>query len=82
MGVRGTTLDFLIEHTKNTVALKDGQASVCAAGKYVELVKGRRHRSGDGEGSRIDIELQPLSTWSFNSACNGMCSPIMECAHR
>jgi len=73
MGVRGTTLDFLIERAKNTVVLKDGQSSVCAAGRCVELTKPGDTAVVRANGARIDIELQPSSTWSFDSACKGMC---------
>lgn len=75
IGIRGTTLDFLIERAKNTVVLKHGQSRVCAGSNCVELL-----REGDSavvtrNGSRIDIEVQPAS-WSFDSACAGMCSPM------
>ena len=39
LGVRGTTLDFLVQRLKNTVVLKEGGAEVCAAGKCIELTK-------------------------------------------
>ena len=74
MGVRGTTLDFLIERLKNTVVLKDGLSTVCAAGRCVELTKPGDTAVVTANGARIDIELQPSSTWSFDSACKGMCS--------
>ena len=75
IGIRGTTLDFLIERSKNTIVLKQGQSRVCAGSNCVELL-----REGDSavvtrNGSRIDIEVQPAS-WSFDSACAGMCSPM------
>ena len=76
MGVRGTTLDFLVERAKNTVVLKDGQAIVCAAGKCVDLLRKGDTAVVTANGARIEIELQPFSTWSFDSACNGMCSPM------
>lgn len=75
IGIRGTTLDFLIERSKNTIVLKHGQSRVCAGSNCVELL-----REGDSavvtrNGSRIDIAIQPAS-WSFDSACAGMCSPM------
>lgn len=76
MGVRGTMLDLLIERSKNTVVLKDGQSRVCAGGRCVELVKLGDTAVVTANGARIDIELQPSSSWSFDSACNGMCTPI------
>ena len=39
MGVRGTTLEFWIKVAENTVVLKDGQSTVCAGGRCVELTK-------------------------------------------
>jgi FecR-like protein len=76
MGVRGTTLDFLIEQTQNTVVLKEGQSRVCAGGRCVELTKPGDTAIVKSYGTRIDIDLQPSSSWSFDSACNGMCSPM------
>jgi hypothetical protein len=75
MGVRGTTLDFLIEQTQNTVVLKEGQSRVCAGGRCVELIKPGDTAIVKSYGTRIDIDVQPSSSWSFDSACNGMCSP-------
>jgi hypothetical protein len=76
MGVRGTTLDLLIERSKNTVVLKDGQSRVCAGGRCIDLLHVGDTAVVTANGARIDIELQPSSTWSFDSACNGMCSPM------
>src|SRR5216684_4403271 len=74
LGVRGTTLDFLVERLKNTVVLKDGQAQVCAAGNCIELTKIGDTAVVTSSGGRIEIILQPSSSWSFDSACSGMCS--------
>ncbi|WP_298885032.1 FecR domain-containing protein [uncultured Bradyrhizobium sp.] len=76
MGVRGTTLDFLIEPFQNTVVLKDGQSQVCAGGKCVQLTKVGDTAIVKAYGAQINVEVQPSSTWSFDSACNGMCSPM------
>jgi hypothetical protein len=76
MGVRGTTLDFDIKQYSNMVVLKDGQASVCAGGRCVELLKVGDTAVVKVDGARIDIQLQPSSTWSFDAACNGMCGPV------
>jgi FecR-like protein len=75
MGVRGTTLDFLIEQFQNTVVLKEGQSRVCAGGNCVELTKPGDTAIVKSYGSRIDINVETSSSWSFDSACNGMCSP-------
>ncbi len=74
LGVRGTTLDFLVERLKNTVVLKQGQAHVCAAGNCIELTKVGDTAVVTSSGGRIEIVLQSSSSWSFDSACNGMCS--------
>ncbi|MFT4115164.1 FecR domain-containing protein [Bradyrhizobium sp.] len=76
LGVRGTILDFHLELLKNTVVLKEGASRVCAGGNCVELAKVGDAAVITANGSRINIELQPSSTWSFDSACNGMCSPM------
>lgn len=76
MGVRGTTLDFDIKQYSNMVVLKDGQASVCAGGKCVELVKVGDTAIVRVNGAQIDIQLAPSSTWSFDASCNGMCGPV------
>jgi hypothetical protein len=75
IGVRGTTLDFLIERLKNTVVLKSGQSRVCAGGNCVELLREGDSAVVTANGSRIDMQVQPAS-WSFDSTCNGMCSPM------
>lgn len=75
IGIRGTTLDFLIERLRNTVVLKHGESRVCAGGKCVELLREGDSAVVTANGASIDIQLQPAS-WSFDSACNGMCSPM------
>jgi FecR-like protein len=75
LGIRGTTLDFLVQRLKNTVVLKAGQAHVCAAGNYIELTKAGDTAVVTSSGGRIEIVLQSTSSWSFDAACNGMCSP-------
>ena len=44
IGVRGTTLDFLIQRGRNVVVLQDGQARVCAGGQCVDLLNPGRLR--------------------------------------
>jgi len=75
IGVRGTTLDFLNEPLKNTIVLKDGQSRVCAGGNCVELLLVGDSAVVTSNGGRIDIHVEPAS-WSFDSTCNGMCSPM------
>jgi hypothetical protein len=73
LGVRGTTLDFLLERLKNTVVLKEGEARVCAGSNCIELTKPGDSAVVTSANGRIDIALQSSSSWSFDSACNGMC---------
>jgi hypothetical protein len=75
LGIRGTTLDFLVQRLKNTVVLKAGQAHVCAAGNCIELTKVGDTAVVTSSGGRIEIVLQSTSSWSFDEACSGMCSP-------
>jgi FecR protein len=73
LGIRGTTLDFLVERLKNTVVLKEGQAHVCAAGNCIELLKVGDTAVVTSSNGRIDIALQSSSSWSFDGECGGMC---------
>ncbi|SDS27844.1 FecR family protein [Bradyrhizobium canariense] len=74
LGVRGTTLDFLVQRLKNTVVLKEGQAHVCAGGNCIELTKVGEAAVITSSGGRIEIVLQSSSSWSFDASCGGMCS--------
>lgn len=74
MGVRGTTLDFLVERLKNTVVLREGASSVCAGGKCVQLTK---------VGDTAVITSVPASTFSFSRRQTGISTRIVtECAVR
>lgn len=75
IGIRGTTLDFLIARFRNTIVLKSGQSRVCAGGNCVELLRIGDSAVVTANGSRIDIHVEPAS-WSFDAECNGMCSPM------
>jgi hypothetical protein len=75
IGIRGTTLDFLIGCTRNMVVLKSGESRVCAGGNCVELVRIGDSAVITANGARIDIHVEAAS-WSFDSSCNGMCSPM------
>lgn len=76
MGVRGTVLDLLIGTTQNTVVLKEGQSTVCAAGNCVNLNKPGDTAIVKAYGSQIHVDVQPSSSWSFDSECGGMCGPM------
>jgi FecR protein len=57
------------------VVLKSGESRVCAGGNCVELVRIGDSAVITANGGRIDIHVEPAS-WSFDSSCNGMCSPM------
>lgn len=76
LGIRGTTLDLLIERFKNTVVLQHGEARVCAGGKCIELLKIGDTAVITANGTKIDIQLQSSSSWSFEGNCSGMCSQM------
>ena len=52
IGVRGTTLDFLIQRGRNVVVLQDGQARVCAGGQCVDLSNPATRRSSPRSAER------------------------------
>jgi hypothetical protein len=55
------------------MSVKEGQARVCAAGNCIELTSVGDTAIVTSTNGRIDITLQPSSSWSFDTACNGMC---------
>src|ERR1700722_17921645 len=73
MGVRGTVLDILVEKTKNTVVLKEGGAQVCAGPNCIDLKQYGDTAIITANGGHIDIGLSTSNSWSFDSACSGMC---------
>ncbi len=58
------------------MVLKEGQSQVCAGGSCVELINPGDTAVITANGPRIDIAAQSSSSWSFDSECNGMCTPM------
>ena len=77
IGVRGTTLDFLIQRGRNTVVLQDGQARVCAGGQCVDLLDPGNSVVITSTGGKIQISKVNTPPWTFASACaanSALCS--------
>ena len=73
MGVRGTTLDILVQKRRNKIVLRSGKVTICllGSGKCVDL-----NHEGDtaniaSNGKSASIDVQNRSSWTFDSACNG-----------
>ena len=71
VGVRGTTLDVLVERRRNKVVLVAGAASVCVPGKCVDLIHEGDSVNITKSGNNVNIDIQNGSDWTFDSACNG-----------
>jgi ferric-dicitrate binding protein FerR (iron transport regulator) len=80
VGVRGTTLDFLIQRGRNVVVLQDGQARVCAGGQCVDLLNPGDSAVITSTGGKIQIAKVGTPPWTFASACvanSALCSQTM-----
>jgi len=71
VGVRGTTLDILVERRRNKVVLVAGAVNVCVPGKCVDLIHEGDSVTITGSGKNVNIDVQNGSDWTFDSACNG-----------
>jgi hypothetical protein len=73
MGVRGTTLDILVQKRRNTIVLRAGKVTVCvpAPGKCVELNHDGDTANITANGKSASIDVRTRSPWTFDSACNG-----------
>ena len=71
MGVRGTTLDVLVERRRNKVVLVAGAVNVCVPGKCVDLIHEGDSVTITGSGNNVNIDVQSGSDWNFDSSCNG-----------
>jgi hypothetical protein len=77
IGVRGTTLDFLIQRGRNVVVLQDGQARVCAGGQCVDLLNPGDSAVITSTGGKIQISKVNTPPFTFASACaanSALCS--------
>ena len=80
IGVRGTTLDFLIQRARNVVVLQDGQSRVCAGGQCVDLLIPGDSAVITSAAGKILIAKVNTPPWTFASACaanSALCSQTM-----
>jgi hypothetical protein len=73
MGVRGTTLDVLVERRRNKVVLVAGAVSVCVPGKCVDLIHEGDSVTITGSGNNVNIDVQNGSDWTFDNVCGSSC---------
>ena len=73
MGVRGTTLDILVQKRRNTIVLRAGKVTICLLGsrKCVDLDHEGDTANVTSNGKSASIDVQNRSSWTFDSACNG-----------
>jgi hypothetical protein len=69
IGVRGTTLDFLIQRGRNIAVLLDGKARVCAGGQCIDLLIPGDTAVITSTGGKIQITKASSPPWTFASAC-------------
>ena len=81
IGVRGTVLDIKVEEKQTLVSLQNGQASVCAAGQCVQLLKKGHTANILNNAGVISIKRDLVPSWTFASACAGaagLCVPLLS----
>src|SRR5947207_4600927 len=66
LGVRGTTLDFLIKKRQNLIVLVAGAVNVCVPGKCVDLLHEGDSVTITGSGNNLNLDVQSGSDWSFD----------------
>ena len=71
IGVRGTTLDVLVERRRNKVVLVAGAVNVCVPGKCVDLIHEGDSVTITGSGNNVNVDVHSGSDWNFDSECNG-----------
>jgi hypothetical protein len=77
IGVRGTTLDFLLQKFRNIVVLQDGRARVSAGRQFVDLLHPGDSVIITATGGKIQITKVSSPPWTFASACaanSALCS--------
>ena len=73
MGVRGTTLDVLVERRRNKVVLVAGAVSVCVPGKCVDLLHEGDSVTITGSGNNANIDVHSGSDFNFDNYCGSSC---------
>ena len=74
MGVRGTTLDILVQKRRNTIVLRSGKVTICLlgpAGKCVDLNHEGDTANVTANAKSASIDIKNGSSWTFDTACNG-----------
>jgi hypothetical protein len=73
LGVRGTTLDILVQKRRNIIVLRAGKVTVCllGPGKCVDLNHEGDTANITANGKSASVDVQNRSSWTFDSACNG-----------
>jgi hypothetical protein len=74
MGVRGTTLDILVQKRRNTIVLRSGKVTICLIGpnrKCVDLDHEGDTANVTANTKSASIDVQNRSSWTFDTACNG-----------
>ena len=67
MGVRGTTLDILVERRRNKIVLVAGKVTVCVPGKCVDLIHEGDLVNITASGKGMSVDVQSGSDWTFES---------------
>src|SRR6516165_7211219 len=67
MGVRGTTLDILVQKRRNIIVLRSGKVTICLIGtkKCVDLIHEGDTANITANGKSASIDVQSGSSWSF-----------------
>jgi hypothetical protein len=73
MGVRGTTLDVLVERRRNKVVLVAGAVNVCVPGKCVDLIHEGDSVTITGSGNNVNVDVHSGSDWNFDNVCGSSC---------
>jgi len=71
LGVRGTTLDILVQRRRNKIVLGAGKATICVPGKCVDLIHEGDSVNITSDGKSVNVDVQNGSDWTFDGACNG-----------
>ena len=85
MGVRGTTLDILVQKRRNTIVLRSGKVTICLIGpnrKCVDLDHEGDTANVTANAKSASIDVQNRSSWTFDRRAMGGCavSPPIECS--
>jgi len=73
IGVRGTTLDFLVKKRQNKIVLAAGKATICVPGKCVDLIHEGESVNITSSGKGVSIDVQSGSDWNFDKECGSSC---------